>query len=172
MDGARYPGFSIRFRGFDRMEVVAALAKLASENEEARREMDRLASEIDRLQATVAEQLGSERHVQRALVSASKVADDIRDRAEEEARRIVREAEDRAEGASQRLRDQARNLEGQIDALLARRREVEASIESFIKVISDELEHVRQNDAGDASRPANGALNQLPASSFQFPAVG
>src|SRR4051812_29418723 len=121
----RYPGFRIRFRGFDRMEVVAALAKLASENEEARREMDRLSSEIDRLQATVAEQLDSERHVQRALVSASKVADDIRDRAEDEARRIVRDAEDRAEGAAQRLRDQARGIEGQIDALLARRREVE-----------------------------------------------
>jgi cell division initiation protein len=134
--------------------VVAALAKLASENGEARREVDRLGSEIDRLQATIAEQLGSERHVQRALIAASKVADDIRDRAEEEARRIVHEAEDRGELAVQRLRDQARSLEGQIDALLSRRREVEASIEAFIRVISDELDHVRQNQSDESSDTA------------------
>jgi cell division initiation protein len=153
-DRGRYPGFRVRFRGFDRTEVVAALAKLASENGEARREVDRLGSEIDRLQATIAEQLGSERHVQRALIAASKVADDIRDRAEEEAQRIVREAEGRGELAVQRLRDQARSLEGQIDALLSRRREVEASIEAFIKVISDELEHVRQNQSDESSDTA------------------
>jgi cell division initiation protein len=145
-DRGRYPGFRMRFRGFDRTEVVSALAKLASENGEARREIDRLGSEIERLQATVADQLGSERHVQRALIAASKVADDIREHAEEEARRIVRDAEERGELAVQRLRDQARNIEGQIDALLSRRREVEASIESFIKVISEELEHTRENE--------------------------
>jgi cell division initiation protein len=154
-DRGRYPGFSIRFRGFDRTEVVAALAKLASENEEARREIDRLGAEIDRLQATVADQLVSERHVQRALIAASKVADEIRGRAEEDARRITRDAEDRGEGTVQRLRDQARSIEGQIDALLARRREVEASIESFIKVISAELEHVREQESADS---ADGAL--------------
>jgi cell division initiation protein len=153
-DRGRYPGFRVRLRGFDRTEVVSALAKLASENEEARREVDRLGSEIDRLQATLAEQLSSERHVQRALIAASKVADDIRDRAEEEARRVVREAEDRGELAVQRLRDQARSLEGQIDALLSRRKEVEASIESFIKVISEELDHVRQNQSNESSDAA------------------
>ena len=142
----RYPGFRVRFRGFDRSEVVAALAKLASENEDARREVDRLDAEIERLQATVAEQLGSERHVQRALVAASKIADDIRAQAEEDARRIVKEAEERGELSVKSLRDQCRHLEAQIDTLLARRREVEAAIESFIKVISDELEHARQKD--------------------------
>ena len=48
--------------------------------------------------------------------------------------------------------------EGQIDALLSRRREVEASIESFIKVISDELEHARQSEPNEPSQSADGAL--------------
>jgi cell division initiation protein len=140
-----YPGFRVRFRGFDRSEVVAALAKLASENEEARREIDRLGAEMDRLQASVAEQHGSERHVQRALVAASKLADDIRERAEEEARRILRDAEERGELAVQQLRDQAHGTKGEIEALLAHRREVESSIEAFIKVISDALDRARQH---------------------------
>ena len=45
-------------------------------------------------------------------------------------------------------------VEGQIDALLSRRTEVEASIESFIKVISDELEHVRQDQSDESSDTA------------------
>jgi hypothetical protein len=85
------------------------------------------------------------------------VADELRERAEEEARRIVRDAENRGQLLSERLRDEARGIEGQIEALLARRRDVEASIESFIKVISDELEHVRRHQDDD-SRP--GALAQ------------
>ena len=143
-DEGRYPGFRVRFRGFDRTEVVAALAKLASENEDARREIDRLGSEIDRLQASVTEQYDSERDVQRALVAASKFADEIRMRAEEEAQQIRRDAAAEGELIVQRQREQARALEEQIVALLARRREVEASIESFLKSMSDELARVSQ----------------------------
>ena len=110
---------------------------------------------MDRLQVTVSEQIGNERHVQRAMVVASKVADEIRERAEEEARRIVRDAEDRGQLLSERLREEARAIEGQIEALLARRREVEASTESFIKVMSDELEHVRRHQDDEST---DGAL--------------
>src|SRR3954466_6653278 len=120
-DRGRYPGFHIRFRGFDRTEVVAALSKLASENGEARREVNRLGAEIERLQGTVADHMGTERHVQRALIAATKTADDIRERAEEEARRtlmeateearrIISEAQAAGEMAVQRLSDQTRSL--------------------------------------------------------------
>jgi cell division septum initiation protein DivIVA len=153
-ESGRYPGFRVRFRGFDRTEVVAAFAKLASENEDARREIERLGSEIDRLQASVTEQYGAERDVQRALVAASKFADDIRGRAEEEAHQIRRDAASDGEVLVQRLRETARELEEEIEALLARRREVEASIGSFIKAMSDELERVSRKH----TEPANGAL--------------
>ena len=148
-------GFHVRFRGFDRTEVVAALSKLASENEEARREIERMGAEMDRLQVTVSEQIGNERHVQRVLVVASKVADEIRERAEEEARRIVRDAENRGQLLSERLREEARGIENQIETLIARRRDVEASMESFIKIISDELEHARRRQDDE---PMDGAL--------------
>jgi cell division septum initiation protein DivIVA len=154
-DEVRYPGFRVRFRGFDRTEVVAAFAKLASENEDARREIDRLGSEIDRLQASVTEQYDSERDVQRALVAASKFADDIRIRAEEEAHQIRRDAAADSETIVQQLRETARELQVEIDTLLARRRDVEASIASFIKAMSDELDRVSQKHTDE---PGNGAL--------------
>ncbi|HKY23346.1 MAG TPA: DivIVA domain-containing protein [Vicinamibacterales bacterium] len=147
----RYPNFRVRFRGFDRREVVAALAKLASENDESRREIERLANEMNLLQGSVVEQLSSERDVQRALIVAARAADDIRERAEEEGRQILRDAQERGEVIVQRLRDQARGIQGQIDALLARRREVETSMESFIEIISDSLERARQDDPGESA---------------------
>lgn len=154
VDRGRQPGFRVRFRGFDRTEVVAALAKLAAENEDARREIERLGSDIDRLQASVTEQSDNERHVQRALVAATKLADEIRRRAEEEAYQIRRDAEADGELMIQRLHDKARGLEEQIDALLARRREIEASIGSFIKVMSDDLERVRQQQRNESAGSA------------------
>ena len=156
MDG-HFPGFRVRFRGFDRTEVVAALAKLAAENEDARREIDRLDREIDRLQASVTEQFDSERDVQRALVAAYKFSDEIRARAEEEAHQIRRDAAADSEVIVQRLRETARELEAEIDALLARRRDVEASIASFIKAMSDELQRVTQKHTTD---PLDDALAQ------------
>jgi cell division initiation protein len=150
----RQPAFRTRFRGFDRTEVVAALAKLAAENEDARREIELLATEIDRLQAAVTGQSDNERHAQRALVAASKLAEEIRERAEEEARQIRREAEADGELILQRLHDKARRVEEQIDGLLARRSEIEASLGAFIKVISDELERVRQQPREESAGAA------------------
>lgn len=144
IDRGRLPGFRIRFRGFDRTEVLAAFGKLAAENEDARREIERLADEINRLEVAIAEQSESERHVQRALIAASKLADEMRVRAEAEAHQIRREAQEDGEQIVQRLHDTVRGLEEQIDGLLARRREVEESIGAFIKGISDELDRARQ----------------------------
>lgn len=156
-----YPRFSTRFRGFDRTEVVAALAKLASENEDARREIDRLGAEIQRLQSSVSSSepppSGNERHVQVALMAAAKAADELRDRAEEEARQILRDAEERGEMVVKRLTEQVHGIEDEIDALLVRRRDVEASIESFIKALSEGLERARKQQANDA---ADGKLAQ------------
>jgi cell division septum initiation protein DivIVA len=150
----RQPTFRIRFRGFDRTEVVAALAKLAAENEDACREIELLGDEIDRLQAAITNQSDNERHAQRALVAASRLADEIRGHAEEEALQIRREAEADGELILQRLHDKARRLEEQIDGLLARRSEIEASLGSFLKVIYDELERVRQQQRDESAGAA------------------
>ena len=139
-----YPSFRVRFRGYDREEVTAALQKLASENSEAWREIDRMGSEIEQLQRALAEQLENERHVQIALITAAKVADEIRINAEEEARRILREAEQRGDATLEQLRSQARVIEGQIDALLARRRDAETSIETLVKGLVRDLEDTRE----------------------------
>ena len=140
----RFPRFHKRLWGFDRTEVVAALSKLSTENAEARREIDRLGTEIERLQTSVTDRLTGEGDVQRALVAATKVADEIRKEAEESARKVKREAEDQGRATVDRLRSEAQTIEGDIDALRARRSEVAASIESLIQALTGELEEVRR----------------------------
>ena len=149
-DVDRYPRFSLRLRGFDRTEVVAALAKLSSENAEARREIDRLGTEIERLQSAVTDRLSGEGDVHRALVAATKVADEIRKEAEESARKVRREAEVVGQATVERLRMEAQAIEGDIDALRARRSEVAASIESLIESLTGELEQIRREDPGES----------------------
>jgi cell division septum initiation protein DivIVA len=86
--------------------VVAALAKLSGENEEAQREIERLGAEIDALKIAVGERLEHDNQLERALAAASKRADEILVRAEEEARQMRREAEEQGELIIERLRDQ------------------------------------------------------------------
>lgn len=144
-DFDRHPRFRKRLWGFDRTEVVAALSKLSTENAEARREIDRLGNEIERLQTAVTDRLTGEGDVQRALVAATKVAEEIRREAEESARRVQRDAEDQRRATVDRLRTEAQTIEGDIDALRARRSEVAASIESLIQALTDELQQFRQD---------------------------
>ena len=147
----RFPRFHKRLWGFDRMEVVAALSKLSTENAEARREIDRLGNEIERLQTAVTDRLTGEGDVQRALVAATKVAEEIRREAEESARKVQREAEDRGRATVDRLRSEAQTIEGDIDALRARRSEVAASIESLIQTLTGELEEVRRESRSESA---------------------
>ncbi len=151
----RLPNFHLRFRGFDRTEVVTALAKLSSENFDARREIDRLGVEIERLQAAVVERASTDGDVQRAVIAVTKVADEIRRQAEESARQIQREAEDRGRVTVDRLREEARALEVEIDGLLDKRREVVVALESCIQSLATELDQVRDHSA---DKSAAGAL--------------
>jgi cell division initiation protein len=154
-DMDRFPRFRKRLWGFDRTEVVAALAKLSTENAEARREIDRLGNEIERLQTAVSERLSGEGDVQRALVAATRVAEEIRKEAEEAARKVRREAEQDGRATVDRLRSEAQSIEGDIDALRARRSEVAASIESLIESLNGELDQIRRESEGE---PAGGTL--------------
>lgn len=166
--------FHVRFRGFDRREVVAALAKFASENQEARREVDRLGAELERLRALMIDLRDHERHAQRALVSAHKAADEIRERAEQEARQIaaaaeeirarakqeagraLREAEASGELLLHQAREQARQMEGQIDGLVARRQKAETNLESFVNLLADALAEARREHRGQSEKSIEG----------------
>src|SRR5947207_5489549 len=93
----RQQRFRHSFRGFDPVEVASFLAAVADDYEQALRETDRLRQDLARMEAVLNEHREAERNLRNTLMTAQKLADDIKAHAQQEAERIIREAEGRSD---------------------------------------------------------------------------
>lgn len=139
--------FATVLRGFDKVEVTSFLMAVADDYEQALREADRLRHDLSRLEAIVTEHREHEKSLQNTLVTAQKLADDIRANAEEEARRIMRDAQGRSELLIDKTQARLEDIQREIDGLKLKRREVETSIESTIQILRNTLDFVRDQEA-------------------------
>ena len=142
----RQPRFGTAMRGFDRNEVTAFLEEAAGDYENALRENDRLRQDIVRLEAALNQFRELEGSLKTTLMSAQKVADDMRENATQEAARIVREAEGRAEMVLQKSQARLEDVDREIDALRLKRREAQTSIEATISTLQNTLDFVKEQD--------------------------
>jgi cell division initiation protein len=142
----RQAKFGTAMRGYDRSEVTAFLLEAAEAYEQALRENDRLRQEISRLEQVLQQFREMEGGMRTMLVSAQKVADEVRESAHQEAARVVREAEARAELAAQTAQAQLEDLQRDIDGIVAKKREAEASLEATIASLRSALDFVRGQD--------------------------
>jgi cell division initiation protein len=142
----RQQRFSNSLRGFDKIEVTSFLMAVADDYEQALRETDRLRQEVARLEGIVGGHREQEKSLQSTLLTAQKLADDIRGNAEEEGRRIIREAQGRSELLLEKTQSRAEDVQREIDGLKLKRRDVETSIESIMQALRNTLEYVREQD--------------------------
>lgn len=127
----RQTQFTTAMRGFNKAEVSALLLQAADDYEQTLRENERLRQELARAEKALAEARELEASLKSTLVSAQKITDDIRDSANNEAARILREAEESA-------------------ALLRlRRQDAQTSIEAIIATLTHTLEFVREQERRD-----------------------
>jgi cell division initiation protein len=173
----------VTMRGYDRNEVDALLNEVADDYEQALREADRLHQDVQRLEATVAEHREHERNLRNTLLTAQRLADEIREHAEQESRRVVEEAESRAELIFQQTQGRVEEVQREIDALKLKRKDVETTLQSTIATLRNALEFVREQEqkeredkilfhrprqvAGEAPTPVvpqAKAVNENPAS--------
>jgi len=145
----RQQRFRSVMRGFDRDEVAAFLNEVADDYENALREADRLRDDLTRAQASIDEHREHERNLRNTLLTAQKLADEIRASAEQDSKRIVREAEGRADLLLQKAQARLEEVQREIDGLRLRRKDVEASLESTITALRNSLDFIRQQDAKD-----------------------
>jgi cell division initiation protein len=145
----RQAKFGTAMRGFERSEVTSFLIEAADGYEQALRENDRLRQEISRLESSLQQFRELENGLRTMLVSAQKVADDMRENAQQEAARIVREAEGRAELATETARAQVEDVQRDIDGLKLKRRDAENNLESMVASLQSTLEFVRAQEARD-----------------------
>ena len=142
----RQQRFKTVFRGYDRVEVAAFLSEVAEDYEQALRESDRLQQDLKRMEAVLNEHREHERNLRNTLLTAQKLSDGIRENAEQEGRRIMREAEGRADLLLQKTQAHIENLEREINDLKLRRREVETSLEATISSLRSSLDSIREHD--------------------------
>ena len=142
----RQARFTTAIRGFDKADVTTFLQEAAEGFDHAMRENERLRMEIVRLEASLNQFRELEGSLKTTLMSAQKVADDMRENAQHEAQRIVREAEGRAEMALQRAQAKTEDIEREIDGLRIKRREAENNLESTISALHNTLDFIREQD--------------------------
>ena len=138
--------FGAAMRGFDRSEVTAFLVEAAGEYELALRENDRLRQEIIRLEASLHQFRELEGSLKSTLMSAQKIADDMRENAVKESQRLVREAEGQAEVIVQAAQGKIDAAQRDVDGLWMKRREAEAGVEATISVLQSTLEFMRERE--------------------------
>ena len=143
----RQQRFSSALRGFDKIEVTSFLMAVADDYEQALRETDKLRQEVARLEGIVGGHREQEKSLQNTLMTAQRLADDIRANAEEEARRIIREAQGRSELLLEKTQARVEDVQREIDGLKLKRRDVETSIESIMQALRNTLDYVREQEA-------------------------
>lgn len=138
--------FRTAFRGFDKAEVLALIAEVTDDYENALREVDRLRQEVSKMEALLNQHREHERDLRDTLMTAQRVSEDIRTNAEAQARQIVREAEGRSDLLLQKTQARLEDLQREIDGMRMKRREVETSLESTIGSLRNTLEFVREQE--------------------------
>src|SRR5918992_2316462 len=142
----RQQRFRKAFRGYDKTEVVAFLTEAADDYEHALREIDRLRQDLQRMEGLLGEHRDREANLRNTLLTAQRLADEIKDAAQNEAKLIVKEAQGRADLLLQKGQVRLEEVERDINELRLRRRGVEGSLEASIQALYSALEFIRDQD--------------------------
>lgn len=142
----RQQRFRSAFRGFDRIEVTSFLMAVADDYEQALRETDQLRQDLMRMEGLLSGHREHEKSLQTTLITAQKLADDIKANADEEGRRILREAQGRSDLLLEKTQARLEDIQREIDGLKLKRRDVETTIESTIQTLRNTLEYVREQE--------------------------
>ena len=143
----RQQRFRSAFRGFDKVEVTSFLAAVAEDYEQALRDTDKIRQDMLRMEAIINEHRESEKTLKTTLITAQKLADEIKAHAEHEAQRILREAEGRTELLLDNAQARLGAVQREIDSLKLKRKDVETSIEATIQTLRHTLDFVHEQDA-------------------------
>jgi cell division initiation protein len=168
----RQQRFRTVFRGYDQTEVSALLAEVADDYEYALRETDRLQQELARSEALLNEHREHERNLRNTLLTAQRLADEIRAKAEQDARHLIEEAEGRVDMVLQKAQARLDDIQHQIDGLKLRRRDVETALESTISTLRNTIDFVREQDQKERDekvllhRPRPSEAGQAPLRSL------
>jgi cell division initiation protein len=142
----RQARFRTTFRGFDKAEVLALIAEVTDDYENALRDVERQRQELSKMEAMLNQHREHERDLRDTMITAQRVADDIRTNADAQAQNIMRDAEGRSDLLLQKTQARLEDVQREIDGMKMKRREVETTLESTIATLRNTLEFVREQE--------------------------
>jgi cell division initiation protein len=142
----RQQRFKSAMRGYDRTEVVAFLTEAADDYEQAMREIDRLRSDLLRMEALLAEHRQRENNLRDTLLTAQRLSEELKEAAQTEAKLVIREAQGRADMLLQKAQVRLEEMDHDVNELKLRRRDAEGSVEASIQALYRALEFMRDQD--------------------------
>jgi cell division initiation protein len=163
----RQQRFKTAFRGYDRTEVVAFLTEAADDYEHAMREIDRLRGDLMRMEALLTEHRQRENNLRDTLLTAQRLAGEVKEAANNEAKLMVREAQGRADLLLQKTQARLEELDHDINEMKLRRRDAEGAVESTIQALYRALEFMRDQEL---TRSEEKVLLHRPRQAEQAPA--
>lgn len=158
----RQQHFRIVMRGFDKTEVTAFMAEAADDYEAALQEADRLRQDVARLEGQVAEHQEHERNLRNTLLTAQRLADEIRESAQRQATSMLKEAETRAALVLEKAQARAEDVQREIDGLRLKRREAEATVDAVISNLKSTLDFIREQADRDRDERADKVVIHRP----------
>jgi cell division initiation protein len=125
--------FARKMRGYDAEEVRMFLRSVAEEVERLNLENGRLREDLGKFKSKLDELRGREETLQKTLVTAQQVGDELKERARADADLKMREAKFEAERIVQRAQDRLQGLQSEIERCVVERESFEQSLRSMIE---------------------------------------
>jgi len=144
--------FKSRLFGLDREEVTIFLEMVASELEEKIKENHYLAEELSRLKSHLSEYKDREQTLKETMITAQKIAQDMKSNVVKEAQVILSEAELEAERLLMRAQERTVELEGKISELKRQRLLAEEGLRGVLTTHLKLLEVEREAETEKAEQ--------------------
>ncbi len=140
--------FTARFRGYDMDEVDEFLERVADEMLTLIQENKQLRERIEGLKHDLSAYREQERSFQKAIISAQQIADEMKEKSEAEAKRVVDEARTEAARLLQQAQDEVAAMERHLDELQARKNVIKEELRAMLTT------HLSRLDEEEPAAPA------------------
>lgn len=160
--------FHVRFRGFDQGEVDEFLEQVAAALQGANYENSILKEQVAAAERKVAAFKQQEKSSMNAILSAQKVADEMKEKARAEAKALLSKARQEARELEESAGREISGLEREVDQLRAKKSQVR---EELRLVLESYLSQLDRDQAAPSTAAAGTIVFGGPASSAPIPAA-
>jgi cell division initiation protein len=144
--------FERRFRGLDKDEVRSYLHLVAEEFAALQRERDTLQQQMQNLQGLIDEHKEREAILKNTLLTAQKIAEEIRDNARKQGENVVKEAELQADRLVELAQSRAHEVERSILDLRTHRTGLRTDIRALLTRVTHILDLQEEGELEDNLR--------------------